>query len=238
MRCARDSADVVSRAVETGDMIRMRGDSVIVEGDDYRWWRGGGEDPEEDGGNRGCGPVGRHAILEFSGLGGISVRPGRGKLGSRKSPPMLDCSYIRISPYTESAAGLNQFLLPNFAQAVCVACQFRPFVSSYISEASERREQSTYRWKDKRPGRCYLARVSSALVVSARKTWLRRLGALSEALSVDSVTRSSAQKRWCIACEAISGERVFTKWHREPYQTAPRATGTEITASQFIVGVE
>lgn len=178
-------------------------------------------------------------MLSWSSLDWVvyPLDPGKGSWG-KKNSPMLDRSYVGISPYTESAAGLNQLLLPNFAQAICVACPFRPFVSSYTSEIGERRGRGTYRWKDKRPGRCYLARVPSALVALARKTWLRRPGALSEALSVDSVTLSSAQRRWCIACEAINNWRIFPGWHGEPYQTAARAMGTEITASQFIVGVE
>lgn len=47
---------------------------------------------------------------------------------------MLNCRHIGISLYTEPAARLNQLLLPNRTQAICVAYPFRLFISGCNSE--------------------------------------------------------------------------------------------------------
>lgn len=74
MRSTRYRTDIVSRAVEARDVVWMGGNSVIVESYNHCYWRRGGKDPEKDGGNHGCRPIGCHAILELSALNGSSVR--------------------------------------------------------------------------------------------------------------------------------------------------------------------
>lgn len=153
MRCARYSANVVSHTIETGDMVWVRGYSVIVEGDDYCWRGGGGEDPEEDRGNRGCRPVGCHAILEFSRFDGISVRLGWGiltngregrgvkrtyaQLSSRRNQPLY-----RVGGKTEPTPS-SEFR-PSHLHRLPIP--FHPFVSSHQLYIYTRR------WQAKREG--------------------------------------------------------------------------------------